>query len=227
VENSQYKLCVEVLKRLNSSGALKHLVLIGSWCIPFYKEYFKDVGYVTSITTRDVDFFVPLPLVIKNKIDIEKLLDGLNFIVDFKGSEGYISLNNPELILEFLVVERGAGLNKPYKLDQFGINAQPLRFLDLLTKKLINVKVEDIEISLPHPALFALHKIIVSDRRLKKDKKKKDLDASMRVIRALLDKGEADKLKFFFMSFTPKLRKKIIDILEDNNQTDLVEILAL
>lgn len=225
MENSQYKLCVEVLKRLDGSGILKHLVLIGSWCVPFYKEYFSDVEYATSITTRDLDFFVPLPLVTKNKIDIEKLLDGLGFVIDFKGSDGYIKLYHPELILEFLVTEKGAGLNKPYKLDQLGINAQPLRFLNLLTAKLINVMVEGIRINLPHPALFALHKLIVSDRRVKKDKKAKDLDTAIRIIRALLDKGEADKLKFFFMSFTPKLRNRIIAVLKDSAQLDLVDVL--
>lgn len=225
MENSQYKLCVEVLKRLDGSGILKHLVLVGSWCVPFYKEYFSDVEYSTSITTRDLDFFVPLPLATKNKIDIEKLLDGLGFVIDFKGSEGYIKLYHPELILEFLVTEKGVGLNKPYKLDQLGINAQPLRFLNLLTAKLINVTIEGIRINLPHPALFALHKLIVSDRRAKKDKKAKDLDAAIRIIRALLDKGEADKLKFFFMDFTPKLRKIIIAVLKDSAQLDLVDIL--
>jgi len=61
VENSQYKLCIEVLRRLDTAGVLKHIVLIGSWCIPFYKEYFKGTEYYTSITTRDIDFFVPLP----------------------------------------------------------------------------------------------------------------------------------------------------------------------
>jgi len=225
VENSQYKLCVEVLKRLDGSGILKHLVLIGSWCVPFYKEYFSDVEYATSITTRDIDFFVPLPLVTKNKIDIEKLLDGLGFVIDFKGSDGYVKLYHPELILEFLVTEKGVGLNKPYKLDQLGINAQPLRFLNLLTAKLINVMFEGIRISLPHPALFALHKLIVSDRRVRKDKKAKDLDTAIRIIRALLDKDEANKLKFFFMSFTPKLRNRIIVVLKDSGQLDLVDVL--
>ncbi|MDP2927659.1 MAG: GSU2403 family nucleotidyltransferase fold protein [Candidatus Omnitrophota bacterium] len=225
MESSQYKLCVEVLKRLDSSGILKHLVLVGSWCVPFYKEYFSDVEYVTSITTRDLDLFVPLPLVIKNKIDIEKLLDGLGFVIDFKGSDGYIQLYHPELILEFLVTEKGAGLNKPYKLGQLGINAQPLRLLNLLTAKLINIVVEDIRINLPHPALFALHKLIVSERRPKKDKKIKDLDMAIRIIRALLDKGEADKLKFFFIGFSPKLRKRIIDVLKDSDQSDLADVL--
>ncbi|MDO9572516.1 MAG: GSU2403 family nucleotidyltransferase fold protein [Candidatus Omnitrophota bacterium] len=226
MESSQYKLCVKVLKRLDNSGILKHLVLVGSWCVPFYKEYFSDVEYVTSITTRDLDLFVPLPLVTKNKIDIEKLLDGLGFVIDFKGSDGYIQLYHPELILEFLVAEKGMGLNKPYKLGQLGVNAQPLRFLNLLTAKLINIVVEDIKINLPHPALFALHKLIVSDRRPKEDKKIKDLDMAIRIIRALIDKDEADKLKFFFMGFSPKLRKKIIDVLKDSDQPDLAGVLV-
>ena len=69
-------------------------------------------------------------------------------------------------------------------------------------------------------------KIIVSDRRRKVDKKSKDLDAAIRVMRALIDKGEVNKLKFFFMGFTLKLRKKIINILKDSDRLDLVEIFA-
>ncbi len=225
MESSQYKLCVKVLKRLNESGVLRHIVLIGSWCIPLYREYFRGSEYRTSITTRDVDFFVPLPLGIKNRVDIETVLKGLGFVIGFRGPEGYISFNHPELILEFLVADRGAGSDKPYKLDQLGVNAQPLRFLNLLTRKLISVKVGDIRISLPHPALFALHKIIVSEKRSRKEKSFKDLDSAVRIMTALIDKGEANKLKFFFDGFTPKLRKTIVNTLKSNGQLDLAEVL--
>lgn len=40
MEKNQYELCVKVLKRLERTGVLKDVILIGSWCIPFYKEYF-------------------------------------------------------------------------------------------------------------------------------------------------------------------------------------------
>jgi hypothetical protein len=168
---------------------------------------------------------VPLPLGIKNRVDIETVLKGLGFVIGFRGPEGYISFNHPELILEFLVADRGAGSDKPYKLDQLGVNAQPLRFLNLLTRKLISVKVGDIRISLPHPALFALHKIIVSEKRSRKEKSFKDLDSAVRIMTALIDKGEANKLKFFFDGFTPKLRKTIVNTLKSNGQLDLAEVL--
>jgi len=67
VEKKQYDLCIEVLKRLDKSGVLESLILIGSWCLPFYKEYFKSATYGLSLRTRDVDFLVPLPAKFKRK----------------------------------------------------------------------------------------------------------------------------------------------------------------
>ena len=227
MENSQYKLFIEVLRRINKVGVLKNIVLIGSWCIPLYKEYFLGARYVTSITTRDVDLLVPLPLNIKVKVDIENLLKDLGFILNFSGPQGYIKLEHPDLSLEFLVPERGAGLNKPFKLPQLGLNAQSLRYLNLLSTKIINVKINGLRINLPHPAVFALHKLVISKERKNKDKEEKDQEAAVRIIRALLDKGEADKLKFFFMSFTPKLRKVIINILRNIGEIDLIDVFEL
>ena len=224
MENSQYKLFIEVLRRINNVGVLRNIVLIGSWCIPLYKEYFLGTSYVTSMTTRDVDLFIPLPLKIKVNVDIEDLLKGLGFILNFKGSQGYIKLEHPDLSLEFLVPERGAGLDKPFKLPQLGLNAQSLRYLDLLTTKVINVEIENFRINLPHPAVFALHKLIISKERRNKDKAEKDQEAAMRIIRALLDKWYAEKLKFFFNGFSSKLRKRIINVLKDSDQLDLAEV---
>jgi len=79
VEKNQYELCVEVLKRLEKAGVLKYIILIGSWCIPFYKEYFKNIKYSTSIKTRDIDFLVPMPSKSRVKADIPELLRDLGF----------------------------------------------------------------------------------------------------------------------------------------------------
>jgi hypothetical protein len=224
VENSQYKLFIEVLRRISKAGVLKNLVLVGSWCIPLYKEYFRGIKYVTSITTRDVDLLVPLPINIKVKVDIENLLKDLGFILDFSGPQGYMKLEHPDLILEFLVPERGVGLNKPFKLSQLGLNAQSLRYLNLLTTKIINVEIDEFRINLPHPAVFALHKLVISKERKDKDKGEKDREAAVRIIMALIDKGEAEKLKLFFMSFTPKLRKVIITVLKNMGEVDLLDV---
>jgi hypothetical protein len=46
-----------------------------------------------------------------------------------------------------------------------GINAQPLRYLDLLLQDTIAVDFQGIELCLPHPIRFALHKLIIAGRR--------------------------------------------------------------
>ena len=52
MENSQYDLCIEVLRRLDKAGILKDIVLVGSWCTLFYKKFFSGKKYMTSLTTR-------------------------------------------------------------------------------------------------------------------------------------------------------------------------------
>jgi len=225
VEKNQYELCIEVLRRLEESGILKDVMLIGSWCIPFYKDYFGSVQYSTAIKTRDVDFLVPIPSKAKIKTDIPKLLKDLGFIINFKGSEGYIQLEHSDLIIEFLVPEKGRASNKPYELPQFGLNAQPLRFLDLLLRDTIKVHIKGIDVTLPHPANFAIHKLIIFQRRSKEDKANKDRKAAIDIINALINKGEAMAVNRVFNSITPRWQKKIIKGLEEAKEKNILSIL--
>ena len=148
MEKKQYELCIEVLRRLEKSKLLNNIVLIGSWCIPFYKEYFSNIAYTSSIRTRDIDFLVPNPAKIKIKVDLPNLLKDLGFIVGFYGRKGYIKLEHPELIIEFLVPDRGRGIDRPYPLTQLGLNAQALRFLDFLSASPIHLNIEGVSVSL-------------------------------------------------------------------------------
>ena len=79
MEKKQYEVCIKVLKSLDKSGALKHLILIGSWCSYFYEQYFKDVFYEPFIKTRDLDFLVPLPVRIKKRSIFPNCLKKLDF----------------------------------------------------------------------------------------------------------------------------------------------------
>ena len=132
MEKSQYDLCVEVLRRLDKAGVLKNVVLVGSWCTIFYKDFFAGKKYMTSLTTRDMDLLIPQPRSIRAQVDVAELIKDLGFIVGFTGSKGYIRLEHPQLIIEFLVPERGKGSDKPYSLPQLGLNAQALRFVEFL-----------------------------------------------------------------------------------------------
>jgi Nucleotidyltransferase len=132
VEKAQYELCIEVLRRLDRVGALRHIVLAGSWCTLFYREYFSGGGYVPSLKTRDLDLLVPRPSAVTDRVDVTGLLKDLGFVVGFTGERGYMRLEHPWLIVEFLVPERGRSSDRPRPLPKWGLNAQPLRFLDFL-----------------------------------------------------------------------------------------------
>jgi len=225
VEKKQYELCLEILRRLNRTGVLKNIVLIGSWCIPFYKEYFRRREYVPSIKTRDIDFLVPIPSKIQQKVDVPELLKDLGFVVGFKGPHGYIRLEHPRLVVEFLVPEKGKGSDKPYPLPKLGINAIPLRFLNFLSDSTIKVKVEDFHLSLPHPANFSLHKLIVFQRRIKKDKAMKDRNIAIRILKALVNEGEKDIINQTFHSIPQEWQKRIVKGLEETKEREILDIL--
>ena len=228
MEKNQYKLCLEVLRRFNKAGILDGLILIGSWCLYFYKDYFKNIPYIdiTTIRTRDIDFLVPIPARIKKEVDIPKMLKDLGFVIDFKGSKGYIKLDHPDLILEFLVPEKGRGSDKPYRLPQLGMNATPLRFLSFLTDNVIRVKVEDFNLNVPHPANFALHKLIIFSRRSKEDKALKDRNTAIEILKALFNKGETRIVKSIFNSMPKKWQKKILDNLKSIGEQEIAKILV-
>jgi hypothetical protein len=218
VEKSQYDLCVEVLRRLDKAGILKDIVLVGSWCTVFYKDFFASKKYMASLTTRDMDLLIPRPRAIKAKVDIAELLKDLGFIVGFTGSQGYIRLEHPQLIVEFLVPERGKGLDKPYSLPQLGLNAQALRFLEFLSQDTIKSKVGSINVTLPHPANFALHKLVVMGRRPKAEKQAKDKDAAIKILRALIDTEQSITIKNAFQAMSKRwqgmVKKQLTDITE-------------
>jgi hypothetical protein len=209
VERSQYELCIEVLRRLDKSGVLKHIVLIGSWCSLFYKKYFSGIEYATILKTRDIDFLIPKPATIKETVDVAELLMDLGFVTGFTGSQGYIRLEHPQLIVEFLVPERGRGTEKPYKLPQLGLNAQALRFLDFLCGNTITAEAEGMELTLPHPANFGLHKLLVLGKRPSKEKANKDMQDAARILNALAEKGETEFVKNIFNSMPKRWRNKI------------------
>jgi len=225
VEKSQYDLCIEVLHRLDKAGILKDIVLVGSWCTLFYKDFFGSKKYMTSLTTRDMDLLIPLPRAIKVKTDVAELLKDLGFIVGFSGSQGYIRLEHPQLIVEFLVPERGRGSDKPYSLPQLGLNAQALRFLEYLSVDTITSKVGSVKLKLPHPANFALHKLLVMTRRPKADKRAKDKESAIRILSALIASDQKATIKKAFQEMPKKWQGKVKKQLTDITEKKILEAL--
>jgi len=185
----QSKLVIDVLKRLSKEDVLNNVLVIGSWCAHFYKDYFSKQDYNPRIRTRDIDLLVPLRPRFSKQIDLEEVLSSLGFEIEFFG-KGYMKLESEELIIEFLIPEVGPNKEKPVPLPDLKLNAQPLRHLSHLWRDPIEVTTSGITIRLPHPADYAIHKLIIAGKRTGKDKAEKDRASAFEVIQALIDKGE-------------------------------------
>ena len=221
---NQYGLCLEVLNRLQKAAVLEHIVVIGSWCIYFYRNYFIDTEYSSSIRTRDIDFLVPIPTKFKKKIDIPEMVKDLGFIEDFH-RKGLIRLIHPDLIIEFLVPQKGKGRDTPYPLPELGINAQALRFLEFLIENTIKLEFDNLKLNLPHPAAFGLHKLIVSSRRMKEEKKNKERLEAKRILQFLIKKGEGEKIRNLFETMPRRWRTKVFNALEKDEDKNIIDIL--
>jgi hypothetical protein len=90
VEKKKYDLCLEVLRRMKKEGILDKIMLVGSWCIVLYEDYFKGKSILPIIRTRDLEFLFPVPLNLDRKTDLYDLLKDLGFVLDYKGEQGYI-----------------------------------------------------------------------------------------------------------------------------------------
>lgn len=227
MEKRQSELCLEILRRFNKAGILKDFILIGSWCVYFYKDYFSDVPYIdqATIKTRDIDFLINNPSCIRQEVNVPMLLKDLGFVTTIRGSRGYVKLDHPDLLLEFLVPEKGKGTDKPHPLPKLGMNAVALRFLSFLSANTIKVKVEDFYLTLPHPANFALHKLIIFQRRFKQEKAVKDRNIAIEILKSLIDKGESSVIKQVFDSIPQKWQKKVIRGLSKSEDKEILAIL--
>jgi hypothetical protein len=220
----KYALLHKVLRCFYEAGALEELILVGSWCMYFYKDYFSAKSYRLSIRTKDIDFLVPLPIKSKTKMDVAEALKSEGFITTFNNS-GYMRLEHPEIIVEFLVPEKGRGTNKPYPLPHLGVNAQALRFLNFLVENTITIASEGFNLRIPNPAAFGLHKLVISKRRKTEEKFLKERQEALTVLGALIEQKKSKEIKIMFDKMPFAWRKKVFNVLNEANRKDIINIL--
>ena len=74
-----------------------------------------------------------------------------------------------DTLVEILTPNRGPDREKPVELPALGVHAKPLRFLDFLLADSISAAVpyrSGVLVNVPQPARYAVHKLIVSTRRI-------------------------------------------------------------
>lgn len=80
--------------------------------------------------------------------------------------------------------------------------------------------------TLPHPANFALHKLIIFQRRFKKDKAAKDRTVAIDILRALIRRGETDVIAKVYNSVPTKWQAKIVKGLKEAGEKGILETIV-
>ena len=197
------------------------MVLIGSWCLVAYREYFRSVGALHAVRTRDIDFLVPPSSVFPINVSVPELMKDLGFLVGFRGEQGAMMLEHPELMIEFLVPERGRGGQSTIDLPQLGMNAQALRFMDIALMRTMPLDIGGITVIVPHPAAFALHKLLIVPRRKTDEKRNRDFETAVLILNLVEKKGDWTIVRDLVMKFPKSWTKSIRATLQENQQVVL------
>jgi hypothetical protein len=171
----KFDLLVKVLTDLQDAGILKHLVLVGSWCQDFYRYQYGNPQEIPATKTMDADILIPRRMPkLKSPVDIVAIMKKNDFIFEIGPTSGLYKFNHPLLKVEFLT-DPGA---KPDEVSrhfkELGVTAQELHFMSLPLSYHYSLTYKHLTINIPEPEVFALHKLIVCQRRINKEKAEKD-----------------------------------------------------
>jgi hypothetical protein len=196
----------EVVRAMGKAGFFRlRGVLVGTTA---YQCYSGMLGYKLSaatLGTQDADF--AQFFAISQKIDdkMPPILDVLREVAaDFRevphlsdpaAATAFVS-DKMKYKVEFLTPNRGSDNygGKPARMPALGgASAEPLRFLDFLIReptKTVILHDDGVAVTVPTPERYAIHKLIVSDRRRASERSKieKDLKQAETLIDALSER---------------------------------------
>lgn len=163
------------------------------------------VRWTEALRTQDVDFAhagktvaiaLPTDIEIDARGAIESLEMGLLPIQHMDGTMGasWLDPRDPEFRIDFLT-PRGRGGDASFRHPQLGVQLQPLKFMEYLLEDVqqaaLVANAGVVLANVPHPARYALHKLIVAGERAVSSRAKsgKDLQQSAALLRALDEAG--------------------------------------
>jgi hypothetical protein len=130
------------------------------------------------------------------EVDIPVLLKELGFVPTHYRSSGWVVYDHSELRVEFLIPELGRGSDNAHEIKKLHVKAQGLRYLNLLADYPRRLLYMGLSVRVPEPAAFALQKLIISERRLSKVKRQRDIDTAVAVLDyAFSNRSELSRLK--------------------------------
>ncbi len=149
------------------------LELVGSWCFKVYQNYFGVEFF--PFRTMDIDLAVKLPYR-GSKKDIGAILKSLGFEERFNAADGTIAYHGGEVMVEFIRARKGSGARSQNpQVAQLGLAPVPVPYLDLLLDNPVTLRLKKVgKVTLPHPAAFFVHKLLIAAARRNQAKREKD-----------------------------------------------------
>jgi hypothetical protein len=208
------ELFYRTIKKLEESGLLNSIVLVGSWCLDFYRNDMNNSPFIPAVKTNDIDFLIPKSPKVKKSVNIPNLLEGLGFVTEFDYTTGMTIFLHPELKIEFLTV-LGRGDDHICKFDNLGVSAQELPFMNIALNFNYKTTLNGVTITVPEPEAFALHKMLVVDRRKDIDKREKDLETIVGIFEEIEeDEKRIERVIEIFEKLPKKQQRTILNIVD-------------
>jgi hypothetical protein len=172
--------------------------LIGTWSFLAYGPMLGEILPAGLAQTQDLDILqielasdevpVNLPSVLK---EVDRTFTAMTSLMDdappyaFRNAEGYR--------VEFMTVQSRKAARKPVLIANLGVGAMPLPFLEYLLESPVDAAAlfrSGVLIKVPAPERFALHKLIVAERRGASStpaKKQKDIAQAQTLLTVLIE----------------------------------------
>ena len=225
IDERQEKAFWDAIEVFSSTGALPHIMVIGSWAEYLYTYYFVD-GYEPNVRTRDVDCFYPNIRKPEERIYITKAFSeyGFEYQEDTLTRVGRFIKENL-LEISFLSRTVGAQQNGPRKIEAFQIYSEGIRDVNILEQYPMHIFAKGYEIVVPEPAVFIIQKLLAYPKRKPDYKKEKDIVAINELLPFVIESEQKERLFSIFDRLSDKEKKRILGICEERNIRVLIELL--
>ena len=215
-----------VLIELDKVGVLTEMMLIGSWVLSVYREYFHNAPEIPLLRTADIDFLISNPRKIRHTDDVSKILNRLGFEREVSVIGEFSKFVHPELEVEFIIPELGRGRKTAYSIKELGISAQPLRYMNIFYDFKLITEYNNILVCVPEPAAFALMKFLISRKRKDTAKIKKDISTAIQLTDYLIQIPDQRRLYLKVYNKMPRGWQKNLTQILDVHYPSLIKLLV-
>ena len=192
MEGMNYQAFWKFIKLLHDNDLLQYVEVVGSWCEYLYAQSGFLPGFTASLRTLDVDFLIKNMRRPGKRVNLATIAADNGYTIDHDYLTGTTKIYTPDLMeIEFLIEQKGAGVD-PVLETNLGVSAQALHHMHVLKEFSIDLSVFGMDITVPVPEAYVIHKIIINDQRGKKSEKDRQ---SIERLMPYLSKEKLEEIK--------------------------------